>query len=123
MNHEEHDELWTLLGKARKLSVPPFFVSKVMRAVRAVEEPQPGILAWLRRRWMVPVAASACAAIAVALAFYRPGAPQETLAAGSDPLEEMVTISTGAPEIPSLDTLLASDDHSIWLETDSSSLF
>ena len=123
MNHEEHDELWTLLGKAREPKVSPFFVSKVMRAVRAEDEPQPGILAWLRRRWMMPVAAGACAAIVAVLALYRPASQRETLAAGSDPLEEMVQIATGAPEIPSLDALLASEDHSIWLEADLSSLF
>lgn len=123
MNDEEHDKLWTLLGKAGEPKVSPFFVSKVVRAVRNVDRPQPGLFAWLRSRWTMPVAAGACAAIALALAFYPPDAPLENPAPGSDPLEEMAAASPGTPELSSLDSLLASEDHSIWLETDSSSLF
>ena len=41
----------------------------------------------------------------------------------SDPLEEIAAVATGAPEILSLDSLLASEDHSIWLQADPSSLY
>ena len=123
MNHEEHDKLWELLGKTREPKVSPFFASKVVRAVRAGDEPQPGILAWLRRRWFVPLTAGACAVLIAVLALYRPAGEQGTLVAVSDPLEEIAAVATGAPELPSLDTLLASEDHSIWLQADPSSLY
>ena len=123
MNHEEHDKLWELLGKAREPKVSPFFASKVVRAVRAGDEAQPGFLAWLRRRWFVPLTAGACAAVIAILAFYRPSGERGDLVAASDPLEEIAAVATGAPEIPSLDSLLASEDHSIWLQADPSSLY
>lgn len=122
MNHEEHDKLWELLGKAREPKVSPFFASKVVRAVRAGDEPQPGFLTWLRRRWVLPLTAGACAAVIAVGAFYRPASERGDLAT-ADPLEEIAAVATGAPEIPSLDSLLASEDHSIWLQADPSSLY
>lgn len=120
MNHDEHDELWTLLGKARRPKASPFFAGKVMRAVREAAEPQPGILAWLRRKWVLPVAAGACAAV---LAFFAMR-PAGTPAPGADPLEEIAIAAAATPEIiPSLDALLASEDNSIWLAGDASSLY
>ena len=123
MNHEEHDKLWELLGKAREPKVSPFFASKVVRALRAVDEPQPGFLVWLGRRWFVPLAAGACAVLVAVLAIHRPADERGTLVAAADPLEEIAAVATGAPEHPSLDTLLASEDHSIWLQADPSSLY
>ena len=123
MNHEEHDKLWELLGKAREPKASPFFASKVIRAVCAGEEPQPGFFAWLRRRRFVPLTAGACAAVIAIVAFYHPASERGDLVAASDPLEEIAAVATGAPEIPSLDSLLASEDHSIWLQADPSSLY
>jgi hypothetical protein len=57
MNHDEQDKLWELLGKAREPKAAPFFASKVLRAIR--EEPV-GLLAWLRRKWIIPATAVAC---------------------------------------------------------------
>ena len=123
MNHDEHDKLWELLGKAREPKVSPFFASKVVRAVRAADEPQPGFFVWLRRRWFVPLAAGACAVVIAIFAFHHPAGERENLVAAADPLEEIAAVATGAPELPSLDTLLASEDHSIWLQADPSSLY
>lgn len=119
MNQEEDDALWRLLGKAREPKVSPFFASKVLRSIREAEERQPGILDWLRRKWFLPVAAGACAVAAVFFALHStPKMP------AGDPLEEMATVVAGGPEItPSLNELLASEEHSIWLEADPSSLF
>jgi hypothetical protein len=120
MNHEEHDELWNLLGKARQPKASPFFAAKVMRAVREAAEPKPGILAWLRRKWVLPVAAGACAAVLAFVATRPSVAP----APATDPLEEIATAAAATPDIvPSLDSLLASDDNSIWLAGDPSSLY
>ncbi|MEO6738628.1 MAG: hypothetical protein ABIP20_00140 [Chthoniobacteraceae bacterium] len=119
MNHEEHDELWNLLGKARQPKPSAFFAANVLRAVRAEAEPKPGLLAWLRAKWFLPLAAGACAAVLAFLAL-RP----TTTVPATDPLEEMATAAAAAPEtVPSLDTLLALEDNSIWLAGDPSSLY
>jgi len=120
MNHEEHDELWTLLGKARQPKPSAFFASKVMRVVREAAEPKPGILAWLRSKWYLPVAAGACAAVLAFFAMRSAVAPPS----GTDPLEGIALAAAATPEItPSLDALLASEDNSIWLAGDPSSLY
>ena len=127
MNHEEQDELWTLLGKARQPEVPAFFAAKVMRAVREAAEPKPGILAWLRMRWYLPVAAGACAAVIAILAMHHSAPPvTKTVSqtAASDPLEGIAVAAAATPGVvPSFDALLASEDNSIWLAGDPSSLY
>lgn len=125
MNHEEHDDLWTLLGKARQPGPSAFFANKVMRAVREAHDaggPQPGLVAWLRSKWYLPVAAGACAAVLAILAMRPAGTPKP--APGADPLEGIAIAAAATPEIvPSLDALLASEDNSIWLAGDASSLY
>ena len=119
MNHEDDDALWRLLGKAREPKVPPYFASRVLRSIREAGERRPGILEWLRRKWILPIAAGACAAV---LAFF--AVHNDSQMPASDPLEEMATAVAEGPEImPSLNELLASEEHSIWLEADPSSLF
>ncbi|MEO6784775.1 MAG: hypothetical protein ABI318_01475 [Chthoniobacteraceae bacterium] len=123
MNHEEHDELWNLLGKARQPKVSAFFAANVMRAVRAEADPKPGLLAWLRAKWYLPAAAGACAAVFAVLAL-RPAAT--TTAPAADPLEGIALAAAATPEteiVPSLDALLASENNSIWLAGDPSSLY
>jgi hypothetical protein len=123
MNHEEHDELWNLLGKARQPKPSAFFASKVMRAVREAREaaaPQSGFVAWLRSKWYLPLSVGACAAALAILAMR----PTGTSVPAADPLEEIALAAAATPEIgPSLDALLASEDHSIWLAGDASSLY
>jgi len=99
MNHEEHDELWNLLGKARQPKASAFFAANVMRAVRAGAEPKPGFVAWLRAKWHVPVTAGVCASVLAILAL-RLG---DTTVPATDPLEEIATAAAATPEIvPSL---------------------
>ena len=120
MNQEEHDDLWILLGKARQPKPSAFFAGKVMREVREAATPQPGFIAWLRSKWVLPVAAGACAAVLAFLALR----PTGTTTPGSDPLEEIALAVAATPDIiPSLDALLASEDNSIWLAGDPTSLY
>jgi hypothetical protein len=120
MKHEEHDELWNLLGKARQPKPSAFFPANVMRAIRQAEEPQPGILAWLRRKWYLPATAGACAAVLAFLALR----PADVSAPASDPLAEIaIAAATTTGITPSLEALLASEDNSIWLAGDASSLY
>ena len=41
MNHDEQDQLWKLLGKAREPKASPFFANKVMHAIRREAETEP----------------------------------------------------------------------------------
>jgi hypothetical protein len=119
MNQDENDALWRLLGKARAPRISSFFTNKVLRLVRETGERRPTILEWLRRKWILPLAAGTCLAV---LAFFALKQPAATPAV--DPLEEMAVAVADAPEImPSLNDLLASEEHSIWLEADPSSLY
>ena len=121
MNHDEQDELWELLGKAREPKAAPFFASKVLRAIR--EEPEPvGLLAWLRRKWIIPATAVACALV-VAFVAMRPVTTNNQQAA-ADPLSELAAyVEKSEDSAESLAALLASEDHSIWLQADPSSLY
>ena len=124
MNNEEHDALWDLLGKSRQPKASPFFAQKVLRAIETEPAPRAGFLAWLKARWYLPVTAGACAAVMALLVLRshdEPAAPS----AGSDALlAGIASAAADAPEtIPSLDALLASEEHSIWLAGDPSSLY
>ena len=122
MNHDEQDDLWKLLGKAREPKVSPFFAGKVLRAIREKSEPA-GFFIWLRRKWLIPTAAAACALVAVFIAM-RPSVVPKNQQAAADPLSELAAyVEKSEDSAESLDTLLASEDHSIWLQADPSSLY
>ncbi len=121
MNHDEQDELWKLLGKAREPKASPFFAGKVLRAIREEQEPA-GFFVWLRRKWFIPTAVAACALV-VAFVALRPIAPSNPQVA-ADPLSELAAyVEKSEDSAESLDSLLASEDHSIWLQADFSSLY
>lgn len=124
MKNEEHDELWALLARARQPKPRPFFASKVIRAVEAGASEKPGLLSWVYLRWVVPAAAVAIAVFIAVWAADRP-AMRETnpVAVTADPLQEMAEAAASTPEFSSLDSLLAAEDHSIWLAADPSPLF
>jgi hypothetical protein len=98
MNHDEQDNLWELLGKARERKASPFFANKVMHAIRRQEEPKPESVTfwmWLRRRWIIPVAAGACGVMAALSLLQNPAPPPSATvvkAEKQDPLAEMVTV-------------------------------
>lgn len=126
MNHDEHDDLWRLLGKAREPKNSPFFASKVLRAIR--EEPKPlGFWQWLRQSWLLPSAATATAAIAVVLALQHPTNPGSPNPIGSiasaDPLSGLIDAMSEQGDLATpLPNLLATEDNSVWLQADPSSL-
>ena len=121
MKDEEHDELWELLGKVREPKAAPFFASKVLRAIHAEPEAV-GFWAWLRGKWLVPVTTGACAALALFLTTHQ--VVQTAVSPVNDPLAEMAAAVVDNDEsVSALDALIAAEDHSIWLESDPSSLF
>jgi hypothetical protein len=128
MNHDEQDQLWKLLGKAGAPKASPFFANKVMHAVRreAAQEPaQSGVLSWLRKWWFVPITAAACATVA-AFTLLKDSVSQSPAPqmAKADPLTEMVAVISDTDEFEaSLSDLVATEDNSVWLAADPSSLF
>jgi hypothetical protein len=124
MKNEEHDNLWELLGNARKPKVSSFFAANVMRRVREEAAKPSGIEAftlWLRRRWFIPAAAAACVIAVLSMSPEQAGVP-----APDTSLDEMamaVAETSDLHLIVDLDTLVAADNNAIWLEADPSSLF
>ncbi len=121
MKHEEHDELWDLLGKAREPKIAPFFAANVLRTVRAEAAEPSGLWAFLRAKWLMPVTVGACAALALFFATHQAVPTQDVTA--KDPLAEMASAADNDESASALDALIAAEDHSIWLEADPSSLF
>jgi hypothetical protein len=129
MNHEEHDKLWELLGKTGERKASPFFVNKVMHAIRRQdtyrrEEPFT-IWMWLRQRWFIPAAAGVCAVFAAFNLLQGPTtSPSPKALSSADPLAEMVAVISETDEFDtSLTDLIATEDNSVWLAADPSSLF
>jgi hypothetical protein len=135
MNHDEQDQLWDLLGKAKEKKASPFFANKVMCAIRkdakgllTRQEPRFSIGAWLRRWWVLPVTGAACAVLAAVALMKDPVTPQQPTApkkAKADLLKEMVTVISASQDEfdTSLSDLLATEDHTVWLAADPSSLY
>jgi hypothetical protein len=114
MNTEEHDDLWELLGRAKKPEASPFFSRNVLRALREEQEKKVSVLGWLRAHWRV--AAISCGALAViATVSVRQLTHKErpdTLIA----LATQVSVSPDYQVINHLDELLDSEQNSVWLE-------
>ncbi len=130
MNHEEHDELWELLGKARAPKERPFFAAKVLAAVRedASREPQ-SIAGWwrmIRRYWALAMSTGTVAVVAVVFALVHQSVPPSITPslATTDPLAPLAAVVDNADDlVTSLDNLVANQDNSIWLHEAPSSLY
>lgn len=142
MKQDEHDELWHLLGKARTPKERPFFAAKVLRAVENEQrQPSGGLLVSIRRRWLMTFGAFATAVIVVFFVMSPtlplpkpegslPGKSTATVevaqaATTADPLAPLVDAAVDSPDelAASLANLLATQDHSLWLQADPSSLY
>jgi len=110
-NPEEQDDLWQLLGNAKKPSVSPFFAGNVLREIRSTRPEKAGLLAWLRTQWR-PILLSGTAAVLLAMTTAHFFPAHET--AGTNPPKpppgKEVEINKN------LDALLAYEEHSIWLD-------
>jgi hypothetical protein len=122
MKNEEQDDLWDLLGKLPDPKASPFFSRNVLRAVRSEDKRPEGFIAWLRARWVAPVAlAGAAAAVALMLSGQKPVQSHPSLAP-VDEIADTVLAHADYSVIADLEELLAADTTSLWLEADSSSL-
>jgi hypothetical protein len=122
MKHEEHDDLWELLGRARPAKASPMFSRNVLRAVRQLEpEKEGGLVDWLRAGWnwlAVTGAAAAVIFLAFGLRTTPTDAPRQVASASSDNavLEEVLR-SPDLTVIANLDMLVAMDDNDLWLDS------
>jgi hypothetical protein len=118
MNHpEEHDDLWHLLGKARRTSISPFFARNVVREVRAQKQSKLGFFALLQRRWQFALASAAVASVIAAAGWQSWQA--DSSSRSSDQLTVIARQLSDSPEydvISDLDELIASEETSVWLE-------
>ena len=112
MNHEEHDALWDLLGKAKPVEVSPFFSRNVVRVIRAEQREKSGAFAFLFRRRTL-LAAGTCAVVIAGLTLLpKPPQPDAVLL-----LAQEVSASPDYQVISNLDELLDSEASSVWLDT------
>lgn len=130
MNHDEHDKVWELLGKARVPKDRPFFAAKVVRAAMEDRPAGAGVQFWaLIRRWLfAPAAAGACAALLfVVVGGLGDGDPDRLDKAASTEVDSMAELATAVAQTDeidaTIDALLAAEDNSVWLLDDPSSLY
>ena len=109
--HDEHDDLWRLLGKAREPRVSPFFARNVVRSIREESAPAAGWWTWLRARWQVAAIGVAAVAVVCAVSLERAAQP--------DPVFVLASRVSASPDllvISQLDELLDSEQNSVWLD-------
>lgn len=112
-NPEENDELWQLLGKARKPEVSPFFSRNVMREIRTSRQEKPGAFFWLQTHLRM-VALGAVAAVLLAAncgQFLTTSAPRTTVK-----IAQQDSGKIDYEAINHLDELLACEQSSLWLD-------
>lgn len=114
---EPHDELWQLLGKARRPEPSPFFARNVLRAVR--EEQASARLGgkswWPRRAWSAAALSGACAAgiLCWFQLSQRTATEHAPLARG---VAQQIVATPDYEVITHLDELAANEESSLWLD-------
>jgi len=111
MKDQEHDDLWALLGRARRSDPSPFFVAKVMTTVRRTHEKR--VVLW--RNWVrYGLPGALAGAMAVLLAHFslfphHTGDRRPIIVAQTEPADLDV--------IADLDVVMSSEESSVWLES------
>ena len=118
MKREDDQELWDLLGTAATPALSPFFARNVVRQVREESQARGDLIAWLRPRILMPVAALVLTATVASFTLQR---------SVSDPAQDNLTAALGAIDpqdfevVADLDDLIAMEDDNLW-DDDSQSL-
>jgi hypothetical protein len=111
MKDQEHDELWALMGRAKRSEPSPFFAAKVMTAVRHGHEKR--IAVW--RNWLRYGLPSALAgAMAVVLAHFSLLSHHN---ADHRPIVVAQTEPGDLDVIADLDVAISSEESSVWLDS------
>lgn len=124
---DEQDELWDLLGKAKKTPVSPYFSRNVLRAVRESKQEKSGAFAWLALRWrVVSLAGVAAVLVAVKCASFEQAPPASSSTSTPEvakiaPVQSQpVAVNDTKPEdsdvVNDLDELVAYEKNNIWLD-------
>ena len=113
MEPQDDKELWDVLGRLPERTLSPFFARNVLRKVRQ----EPTFFGRVRDWFSVrkAVAASAVAAVVVALAFvtHYPG-PRTTSSSDSDVVAKIDPQDYDV--VADLDALIAWDENTVWEE-------
>lgn len=113
MNTDEHDELWNLLGKAKKPVVSPFFTRNILREIRLKQPVRGGFFSWTVRKWRFALLAGSLVLLMgigiVPSVFHK--------SPSSQPLAQQLAPDYDA--INHLDELLAYEESSTWLDNSS----
>ncbi|MEQ1858565.1 MAG: hypothetical protein ABMA13_01365 [Chthoniobacteraceae bacterium] len=119
MNHDDNDNLWELLGRARPAQARPAFVQDVLRAVRMAQpEREAGFVEWLRHGWNWLALAGAAAVVLFVALSGQPQAPTpRPLAAHEAAAIEAALANSDFTVVNNLDVLLALDDSNAWLDS------
>jgi hypothetical protein len=123
-DHDEQDDLWRLLGKAKEPVPSPMFSRNVLRAIREEAQERPSVFSWLRGHWQVAAVGACAVAISALVVFPQedkkrvPSIDDTALLAERDTtlLAEKVSQSSDFHVIAVLDELIASEESSVWLE-------
>jgi len=111
MNDPEHDELWSLLGRAKSDEPSPFFAAKVVASVRKVKEDRRMFWAnWLR--FGLPGAVAG--ALAVFFTVFSVRVEHKT---ESKPVIVTQNEPSDLELIADLDSALSSEESSVWLDS------
>lgn len=119
-DHDEQDDLWCLLGKAKEPAPSPMFSRNVLRAIREEAQERPSVFSWLRGHWQV-AAVGACAVVISGFVMFpqeekKRVQPMEDSRDNTIVLAEKISQSSDFQVIASLDELIASEENSVWLE-------
>ena len=117
MKTDDHDELWHLLGKAKKTEVSPFFARNVLRACRAEKQQSRNFFSRFLLKWRP--ATLACALVLLLGAGIAPVYYHRQAATDHSALSQQTT-PVDYEAIKHLDELLAYEENSIWLDNSSS---
>jgi hypothetical protein len=111
MEREDDKQLWEVLGRLREPTISPFFARNVLRKIRQEPTYAERLRNWLNVRKAIAASAVAAVAIALALVTHYPG-PRTASSTDSD------VVTKVDPQdyvvVADLDELIAWDENSVW---------
>lgn len=120
MNREDDEQLWDVLGHAKRPEVSPFFARDVLRRIRQEPGWKISLRSWLSWRRLVPATGLAAAIISAMVLTHQPRAGHKAISAEPDPIAKIDPQDYEV--VADLDVLLASEDNNLWDDDDNSSL-
>jgi hypothetical protein len=112
-NMEPHDdkELWDVLGRLPEPTLSPFFARDVLRKIRQKPNYFEPVRNWFSVRKIVAASAAAAVVVALALVTHYPG-PRTTSSGDSDVVAKVDPQDYDV--VADLDELIAWDENNVW---------